>query len=178
MNRGSPLKCSLPEAPYYEIVQPPSAVMAALNLQFQTDAANSLYFTMVYGVINTRSHTLELCQAGHPHPIYLAQGEPAQFIGEGGFPVGIAAFAEFESIRLNYRAGDRLFIYSDGITECMSPAEEMFGPERLLAFVGETRHLPLGEALKRLEERIRLWRGDDAFEDDISMLALEMFENA
>jgi sigma-B regulation protein RsbU (phosphoserine phosphatase) len=178
MNRGSPLKYSLPEAPYYKIVKPSSSVVEALNLRFQMDSTNTLYFTMVYGVIDTRSHTLDLCQAGHPNPVYLPTKGSAQFIGDGGFPVGITTLAEYESIRLNYGAGDRLFFYSDGITECMNSNEEMFGPERLLMFVDETRQLPMSEVLNRLEERMRLWRGSNKFEDDISVLALEMSAGA
>jgi sigma-B regulation protein RsbU (phosphoserine phosphatase) len=174
MNRGGPLKYSLPEAPYYGIVKPSSSVIEALNLQFQMDDIHTLYFTMVYGVIDTRLQTIDICQAGHPNPIYLPMEGSAQFIGEGGFPVGITTLAEYESISLNYASGDRLFFYSDGITECMNSREEMFGPERLLAFINETREFPISEVLTRLEQYMRLWRGSDKFEDDISMLALEM----
>jgi sigma-B regulation protein RsbU (phosphoserine phosphatase) len=174
LNRGSPLKCNLSEAPYYEIVKPSSAVIEALNLQFQMDATHTLYFTMIYGVIDTQLHTIDLCQAGHPNPIYLPTEGSAQFIGDGGFPVGVTTLAEYESIRLNYSTGDRLFFYSDGITECMNVNEEMFGPERLLMFVDETRDLSMSEVLNRLEEHMCSWRGGNEFEDDISMLALEM----
>ena len=178
MNRGGPLKYSLPEAPYYGIVKPSSSVIEALNLQFQMDDIHTLYFTMVYGVIDTRLQTIDICQAGHPNPIYLPTVGSAQFIGEGGFPVGITILAEYESISLNYASGDRLFFYSDGITECMNSRDEMFGPERLLAFINETREFPISEVLTRLEQHIRLWRGSDKFEDDISMLALEMSAGA
>ncbi len=44
----------------------------------------------------------------------------------------------------------------------------------MLAFINETRQLPISEVLTRLEEHMRLWRGSDKFEDDISLLALEM----
>jgi sigma-B regulation protein RsbU (phosphoserine phosphatase) len=82
MSRGSPLKYSLPA--YYGIVKPSSAVIEALNLQFQMDDIHTLYFTMVYGVIDTRLRTIDICQAGHPNPIYLPTEGNAQFIGEGG----------------------------------------------------------------------------------------------
>jgi sigma-B regulation protein RsbU (phosphoserine phosphatase) len=133
---------------------------------------------MVYGVIDTRLQTIDICQAGHPNPIYLPSEGSAQFIGEGGFPVGITTLAEYEPINLSYAAGDRLFFYSDGITECMNSQEELFGPERLLAFVNETRELPISAVLTRLEQHMRLWRGSDNFEDDISVLALEMSASA
>ncbi len=175
MNRGSPLiEYSQPEAPYSGIVKKSSAVIDALNIHFQMNDIHTLYFTMVYGVIDTHLHTIDICQAGHPNPIYLSTEGSAQFIGDGGFPVGITTLAEYESISLNYASGDRLFFYSDGITECMGINQEMFGSERLLNFIIETRELPISEVLVRLEQCMRLWRGSDKFEDDISVLALEM----
>ena len=175
MNRGCPLiEYSLPEVPYNGIVKSSSADIEALNLQFQMDDIHTLYFTMIYGVIDTHLHTIDICQAGHPSPIYLPTEGAAQFIGDGGFPVGITILAEYDSTHLNYAAGDRLFFYSDGITECMDMNQEMFGAERLLNFINETRELPISEVLTRLEQCMRLWRGSDKFEDDISVLALEM----
>ena len=52
------------------------------------------------------------------------------------------------------------------------------GSERLLMFVDETRELPIKEVLNRLEEQLRLWRGSIEFEDDISLLVLEMIADA
>jgi sigma-B regulation protein RsbU (phosphoserine phosphatase) len=176
LNRASPVKSSLPDAPYYEVVMPASKVVGSLNTQFQSNSPDSLYFTMIYGVINTKLHTIDLCQAGHPSPIYLPQAGKAQLIGDGGFPVGITSIAEYDSIHLSYNEGDRFFLYSDGITECMNSNEEMFGTERLLAFVEETRTLAIDSVLKLLEERVSLWRGSKNFDDDISMLVLIIYK--
>jgi phosphoserine phosphatase RsbU/P len=168
------LKFSLPEAPYNQIVRTAPSVVANLNQQFQTDESNIRYFTMIYGVIDTLSRTIDLCLAGHPHPIYLQQGKPAEFIVSGGLPVGIIPDASYESVHLKYCSGDRLFLYSDGITECESPNGEMFGPEQLRLFIDETRHLKVSEVIRQLEEYIGSWRGGDGFEDNISMLVLEI----
>jgi sigma-B regulation protein RsbU (phosphoserine phosphatase) len=167
------LKISTPDAPYYLLRSAP-AVVAHLNQQFQTDSDNILYFTMIYGVIDTLSHSIDLCQAGHPHPLYLHQGNPAEFIVDGGLPIGIIIDASYESVHLTYSAGDRLFLYSDGITECESPAGEMFGSERLRRFVDKTRHLPVSEVIHLLDGQISAWQGGEGFEDDISMLILEI----
>lgn len=177
MARGNSVKSNLSVPPYYEIVTPPAKVVEKLNIQFQTDTLNSLYFTMIYGVLNTQARTLDLCQAGHPNPIYLPKEGYAQFISNGGFPVGITTMAEYESIHLDYHQGDRLFFYSDGITECNNSDGDMFGEQRLLAFIDETRILPLNEVLNLLEQRIILWRGSKKFDDDISMLALVIADN-
>jgi sigma-B regulation protein RsbU (phosphoserine phosphatase) len=168
------LKHSLPNAPYRQVVQTAPAVVSALNHQFQTDINNILYFTMTYGVIDTKAKTIELCQAGHPPALYLHQQQPTELIVNGGLAVGIIADVHYESIVLNYCSGDRLVLYSDGITECESPAGEMFGSERLRIAVEKTRGLPVAEAIRLLDSDIHLWRGGADFEDDISLLVLEM----
>lgn len=168
------LKYSLPEDPYCPIVRSAPAVVANLNQQFQTDTCNILYFTMIYGVIDSQSRTIDLCQAGHPHPLYLQHATPAQFVVNSGLPVGIIPDATYESVHLQYQAGDRLFLYSDGITECESPQGEMYGAERLRQFVDETRDLPVGDVIGLLDQRISEWHEQKEFEDDISILVLEI----
>ena len=162
--------------PDSHIVRSAPAVVTNLNQQFQTDDSNILYCTLIYGVIDTLSCTIDLCQAGHPHPLLLQPGIPAEFIVSGGLPVGVIPDAAYESVHLKYDAGDRLFLYSDGITECESPDGEMFGAEQLRRFVDETRQLSVSEVIQQLDERISAWRGrgKDGFEDDISLLVLEL----
>lgn len=174
MSQGFLLKRTICEAPYYELVLPPSEVVRELNHQFQNDADNLPYFTMIYGVIDTDTRTLQFCQAGHPSPLYMARGASPQLLGEGGFPVGLLPVADYDSMTLSYGSGDRLFLYSDGITECANSEGEMFGPVRLQRFLAKTRDLPLGEVLRRLRKHMCEWHGGDLFEDDISVLAIEM----
>ncbi|UOA09143.1 PP2C family protein-serine/threonine phosphatase [Methylobacter sp. S3L5C] len=166
------LKFSSPEAPYYALRSAP-AVITNLNQDFQTDVNNILFFTMIYGVIDTISRTIDLCQAGHPYPIFLPSGKPAEFIIGGGLPVGVIIEATYQSVQLNYNSGDRLFLYSDGITECESVSGEMFGAERLQWFVNETRHLKISEVISQINELISSWRGGNYFEDDVSLVILE-----
>lgn len=173
IQRDSPLKRRLPEKPFYEIV-PPASVMAILNAQFQTTTESWLYFTMIYGVVDTVAQTIELSQAGHPNPVHVPMEQPARFIGDGGFPIGITEIAEFDTIVLSYHPGDRLILYSDGITECVGMSGEMFGDNRLLNFLEQNRSLPIQEVPKAVSEQIRMWRGNESYEDDISMLILEM----
>ncbi len=170
---SSHLKISSAEAPFYALKSAPT-VISNLNQQFQTDSANILYFTMIYGVIDTLSHTIDLCQAGHPHPLYLQHNKPAEFIVDSGLPIGIIMDASYQSVHLTYGSGDRLLLYSDGITECESPDGEMFGSERLRQFVDDTRALTVNEVIRQLDAHIRAWRGELGFEDDISMLILDV----
>jgi len=108
-----------------------------------------------------------------PYPIYLPRNDSAYFLGDGGFPVGIIEQARYESIKIQYGTGDRLFICSDGISECTNPGNEMFGSERILNFLNGTHAMSLSETLKELENVIKKWNGGGDFEDDVSILGIQ-----
>ncbi len=163
--------------PGFKRALPPATVVTRLNQQYQSDDAGTLYFTMIYGVIDTVSRTIDFCQAGHPNPIYLPSDGQAQFMGDGGFPVGLTLLAEYESVSLQCNLGDSLFFYSDGITECMDENNQMFGEEQLLQIIEETRQLPYENVLSAISDRIAAWRGSTKFDDDISLLKLSFLDN-
>jgi sigma-B regulation protein RsbU (phosphoserine phosphatase) len=130
---------------------------------------------MVYGVLNVRTGVARLVQAGHTNPILLHADGSLEVLGDGDPPVGLMPHFEYSNRQVEFRSGDRLFVYSDGISECEDPADRQFGEERLSAFLRGTRHKPMAEALRALEHELRAWRGKDTvgFLDDVSMLALQ-----
>jgi sigma-B regulation protein RsbU (phosphoserine phosphatase) len=172
MDGRSPIKQRLAVEPYYAIT-PPVEVMSELNRKFQIDAQNFQYFTMVYGLVNASARSLEISNAGMPYPIYVPINDSAHYLGDGGFPVGIIEQARYESMKIQYRSGDRLFICSDGVSECCDTSGEMFGSERILNFLNGSHDMSLAEVLKELERIIGKWHGGADFEDDVSVLGIE-----
>ena len=160
--------------PTYDI-NPPEQVMAELNRRFETAEDSMLYFTMVYGVIDTQTRVLTFTQAGHPPPIWVRKAQQeAVTVGHGGFPVGLLPDLDYESITLELQEGDRLFLYSDGITECANRANEQFSEKRLLQILDQHRDQPLGPVMSILGDALRDWKGSEQYEDDVSLLALEI----
>jgi sigma-B regulation protein RsbU (phosphoserine phosphatase) len=90
-----------------------------------------------------------------------------------GFPIGLADDAyEERSVRL--RAGDRLYLYSDGVPEAMDPAGKPFGDARLLEAIGRGRSEPLQKSVATLLEEVARWHRPESPRDDISILAAEI----
>jgi len=162
-----------PEAAQYDIL-PPVEVISTLNQLFQSTDDSLPYFTMIYGLIDTQAARVTLTQAGHPSPVYLPKGGKAVLLGTGGFPVGMLPGVEYETLTLDFQCGDRLVLYSDGVTECMNAAQELFTERRLIRYLEQTSALPLERVMRNLERSLRAWRGDEAFEDDVSVLAFEV----
>jgi sigma-B regulation protein RsbU (phosphoserine phosphatase) len=90
-----------------------------------------------------------------------------------GSPIGLADDGyEERSVRLE--AGDRLYLYSDGVPEAMDPAGRQFGDARLREAIGRGRSEPLQEGIAALLAAIARWHGAERPRDDISILAVEV----
>ena len=171
LGEGNPLKRFDPLARTYVPVGPADAV-AELNRRFQS--REDQYFTMIYGLLHTTTLMFRFSQAGHPSPLLIRKGSGIRALGTGGPPVGILPQAEYETVEMQLEPGDRLFVYSDGVLECSNPAGEMFGEQRMLDYLHRTTASALGEMVSGLETELETWRGKPEFDDDISMLALEI----
>ena len=151
-------------------------VVADLNRRFQSGADMSTYFTMAYGILDLFDQSVDLCLAGHQKPMHVPKTGAAAAVGKNGFPVGIFPDSDFASERLGLAQGDRLFLHSDGISECMNADGEEFGLERLLALFDGARGEDLGAVGRIVMDRLEAWKGGGHFDDDISLLALEIVE--
>jgi phosphoserine phosphatase RsbU/P len=169
--RGSPLRSLNPETRQAETLRP-DAVIRLLNRRFQS--SDEQYFTMIYGSIDTASSTLRLAQAGHPAPILIGSEGQLSILGTGGMPLGLWPEIEFDSLELPVAAGDRLLLYSDGVTECLNECGEAFGEKRLLNYLSHRTSEPTDELLQGLLHELREWRKRAGSGDDISLLAIEI----
>ncbi|MBF0472879.1 MAG: SpoIIE family protein phosphatase [Nitrospirae bacterium] len=169
----SPLKKTIPEPPYHEVL-PPSLAVEEINNRFQRQKGTMQYFTMIYALINHQTNNLKLLRAGHAMPIFLPKNGKAIVINKGGLPVGMLPNIKYDGeVELAFQRGDRLFIYSDGITDCVNLENELFSETRLIEFIENNKELPLDKFMHDLEQTLLKWRGDAEFVDDISMLSIE-----
>jgi sigma-B regulation protein RsbU (phosphoserine phosphatase) len=168
---NSPLKRYDADCGGVNVVRP-SEVISELNERFQ--AKDDKYFTMSYGVFDSRTSLLHLAQAGNPNPVLIRQGREVKTLSSGGMPVGLWPDIDFDSVEIPFTRGDRLVLYSDGISECANANREEFGDARLLDYLSTTTDLPLGDMLNGLERELERWHGSAEFEDDVSLLALEL----
>jgi len=149
-----------------------------LNERFaHDDDLHPQYFTMIYGTIDLHTGMSSLTQAGHPSPIHQIADGTARHIGDGGFPIGMVPGVNYDEHAIIIQPGERLFMYSDGITECLgSDDRTSFGLERLVEVIQNGRNAPLGEVMHMIETELKRFRGNSKFDDDVSLLALERLE--
>ena len=149
------------------------AVLCELNERYQLDEETSQYFTIVYGLMNTRTGDFQLAQAGHPPPVVIGADGAGQLIGDGGFPIGWLPVLDYDEVSHNLEKGGRILLYTDGISECTNPDGEMYGNERLKEYMERTQGLPLRASLEGVIDELYQWNEHEPFDDDVSMLAIE-----
>ncbi|AOP44814.1 SpoIIE family protein phosphatase [Edwardsiella piscicida] len=172
---------SLLFSPSAQAPAPPHQVVGELNRRFclepQEDGVMR-YFTLVYGVLDTRNGQIALCQAGHPTPLWIRADGSLSGVGDGGLPIGLFEWAAYEDHTLTLAPGDRLCLYSDGVSECDSPQGELFGELRLRRELQAQSHAAAPQLLQTLAAALSRWHSPDEgtphqrFSDDISLLMI------
>lgn len=151
---------------------PPAEVLRLLNQRFPMEGPLLQYFTLVYGVLHLRTREVCFASAAHPGPVHLRAGHEPKVLTVPSYAIGWDAITTFEETRVHLGAGDRFVLYSDGLIEAMQ-GRVQFGSARLSGAIHERRTMALGDALCGVVDEVRTYRGD-RFDDDVSILALEV----
>lgn len=150
----------------------PAELLASLNDHFPDDGENTRYFTVVYGVWDPGRRVARVAQAGHPAPIVQRGAALLPLVAEGQ-PIGLFPNTVYDELEIELQPEERLFLYSDGVTEARNASGEAFGLPRLLDVLRRTRGAPLPEVASQVEAALAEWHEDTEPRDDITFLALE-----
>lgn len=107
---------------------PGQALMAA-NERILADTESDQFVTVFYAILEAKTGQLFYANAGH-NPAFVF-GESVQALPRTGIPLGMFAGMKWETKKVQMCAGDRLVIYSDGVTEAQNETAEEFGEARL-----------------------------------------------
>jgi sigma-B regulation protein RsbU (phosphoserine phosphatase) len=156
----------------FEIVST-AEVAEQLNRQFPMDSRTYQYFTLLYGILDKGNGEFRFVAAGHPAPVLVPKNSNPLLLEGMGLPVGILPDAIYREEVLQLEAGDRLYLYTDGITEAMDSDDQEFGIARLLSSLKVGMSLSLKESVSSLVTSIEQWCGRLKPRDDITVLGIE-----
>ncbi|MFE3836560.1 PP2C family protein-serine/threonine phosphatase [Pseudogemmobacter sonorensis] len=154
-------------------VRGPAELAGAFNRLMLDEIQVEQYFTMAYAEIELDSGRVRLAQAGHPHPMVIRADGGIERVGAGGLPIGLIPEAGFDEVEFSLAPGDRLFLVSDGITECPGRAGADLGEAGLADLILRLAALESGEFLEALVWCLTDFAGTGAFPDDVSALMLD-----
>jgi sigma-B regulation protein RsbU (phosphoserine phosphatase) len=156
------------------LILSPREVMSTLNSRFQFSGTRGDFITFLYGILDTKDLTFIYTRAGHPSPIVVSKGELIPVLDDGGIPIGIIPEPVYREHSVQLSPGDRVFFFTDGLTELANPKGARFGEERLKKYLKKTAKNRLERTVEDLTQMISNWQGEEPRMDDLTILGIEL----
>ena len=156
----------------YALVPFPT-VCARLNTILMSDAESDQYLTLAMAHVNLASGVIEICGAGHPSPLVQSADGKVEFLELWSTPIGLIDDGEFASATLKLQKGDRLVLYSDGVTECPDADNALLEEQGLAAILERARDIKGTDFTDHLLGELVQHCGSDEFPDDVSAVVVD-----
>ncbi len=151
----------------------PVDVVNELDKEFPLERFN-LYMTLFYLLINTKTNHFRYCCAGHPAAIHMQADNSLTLLDVGGPPAGMGGkWEEGEGV---LKSGDRIFFYTDGLTEYSDQDGNYYTQERLLQSMRMTTELSLQATVQDIIGTVKQFGKQAPADDDMTLLAMERVE--
>jgi serine phosphatase RsbU (regulator of sigma subunit) len=135
----------------------------------------NMFVTIFYGVVDALARELVYARAGHDWPLLFRDGVHQLLTGRGTF----LGFSGLENVQLaeqviRLRPGDRLLLYTDGLTDALSADERAFGRDRLASLVRDSAHLSPGELCSYVSQQLAAHQSGREQFDDVTLLVVDV----
>jgi serine phosphatase RsbU (regulator of sigma subunit) len=170
---------------------PAALVMAALSTRIRSEARSQYEIDTLLETVNNKLYSLtseegffatialarywpdngkmQLSLAGHLQPLWIAESGIGSLPQINGISLGVTPDIRYEKKEVLLAPGESMLLFSDGVIEAENEDNELFGNERLLDFIKETKGPPWGEGIL---DFIASWRGNSSASDDLTMLEI------
>ncbi len=147
----------------------PSEVCERLNRVLCSNLAPGKFVTFFYCVIDTEAATISYCNAGHCYPLLSRSTGEIEVCEVGGAVLGVLPDCKYESATTRLEPGDRILLFTDGITEATNASGEEYGDGRLRQQLAESSGSKVTTLHSMLIKQVSDFCGDD-FADDATLV--------
>lgn len=151
----------------------PGMILTEANRRFPLTEEGD-YFTLVFFRLDVAAHRLAYASAGHGGALLHRRSGELAWLAQPGLPLGFAPETVYATVEVSCEAGDRLYVFSDGLYEVPGSTGELWGQQRLEAAVRRIGHKPIGEVIPALIEEAGCWLGRDVFPDDVALIGVSL----
>jgi sigma-B regulation protein RsbU (phosphoserine phosphatase) len=152
----------------------PAEIFNRANAQLCKGNESELFVTCWLGIYTFSTRELKFVNAGHPSPVLYSNGEYTWLKSKPNFVLGGMEGLQYTEHSIRLEKGDKLFVYSDGVTEATDSSNELFGDERLMEAVKNTKDMSAPQTLDSIRSKIDAFAGEAEQFDDITMLSFEL----
>lgn len=157
----------------------PAEVLAIVNDRLCENNEADMFVTVFIGVFEISSGIFTFSNAGHNYPLLYRKGGAFDWLKSSpDFVIAGMEGMKFRDNRVAINPGDRLFLYTDGVTEALNRKEELYGDDRLIETLNrpETREMSIDELVTYMKADLASYADGAEQADDITMLVLEIRE--
>jgi sigma-B regulation protein RsbU (phosphoserine phosphatase) len=151
----------------------PASVLASINTILHERHLEEYYCTLCYAAFDLKKRTVTIANSGLPYPV-RASGDTCGEVEVPGVPLGSFPGVTFNEVTLPL-ANDDVFVFcSDGASEAMNSRLQLFGTQRLVEVVRESRALSAREIVQNVVEAVDAHRAGHPPNDDTTIVALRL----
>ena len=152
----------------------PAEILGQVNDQIAHDNDQSMFVTVFCGLLDLSTGTLVYTNAGHNPPVFMPLlGEPQYLPKSRQLVIGAMEDYPYQAESMIMAPGDRLLLYTDGVTEAMNLQDELYAEARLLSVCNEFQGQPIVEIVNATVASIKQFAGAAPQSDDITIMAIE-----
>jgi sigma-B regulation protein RsbU (phosphoserine phosphatase) len=158
----------------------PVEILQALHEEYPFERFDN-FITMTYLTLDTKNGSLRYSNAGHPPPVLMRKNGKIELLTKGGPVIGLSGFTllneqevTFEGDELQLFAGDKLFVYTDGIIEYQNENGELYGSDRFLNTLRSLNEKSILEIIEMSVKSLMDFGNNMKPDDDISLVGLEL----
>lgn len=151
----------------------PARIVAALNDSIVGNNDSNMFVTMLVGIMDLRTGTLDYCNAGHNPPMLRRAGQPPYLLDVmPQLPVGLFRGYAYKNQSTVLEACTTMVFYTDGLTEAENESQEFFTADRLAHALADHGDESARELITAIRKAVEIHTGAAEQSDDLTMMTL------
>ena len=156
---------------------PVHEVLTNVNTQLCVNNEAGMFVTAWMGILDLKTGLIKFANAGHNPPLVKHKNGTYEYLkGKVNFVLAGMDMVKYKEQELQLQPGDKIYLYTDGVTEAHNSQNELFGEERLLESLNSTKGMSVEEICKKVKKDVDAFVADGEQFDDITMLCVRLNE--
>ena len=148
-------------------------ILENVNRQVVRHTTKDKFVTLFFDVYNLTTGEFDYSNAGHNYPILVRKNGQSECLLASSPALGLVDTAIYETGKERLDVDDILLFFTDGVTETLDAAQEMYGEERLLDLLVRNRHLDTQGLVTAILEDLHKFNTDESLQDDCTIMVLK-----